>query len=144
MSDAAAAIFNGFSRVYPDILPGKCYFHMMKIFRDRQYDDQLLKMDFLNDLRSSSNSYSLSHFEISVKLFLEKYENHPNESIKGATKHLRTVWLTEHNKGWHSGLCPGTVTTNNGLESTNCKFKRDFKGKMTSYSSILKKITLLI
>lgn len=134
MSDAAAAIFNGFSKVYPAILPGKCYFHMIKIFKDRHYDDKLLKMDFLNDLRSLSNSYSLLHFEISEKLFLEKYENHQNETIKDAAKHLLTVWLTEHNKGWHSGLCPGTVTTNNGLESTNCKFKRNFKGKRTSYS----------
>ena len=134
MSDAAAAIFNGFSKVYPAILPGKCYFHMIKIFKDRHYDDQLLKKDFLNDLRSLSNSYSLLHFEISVKLFLEKYENHENESIKDAAKHLLNVWLTEQNKGWYSGLCPGTVTTNNGIESTNCKFKRDFKGKRTLYS----------
>ena len=52
-----------------------------------------------------------------------------NKSISDATAFLEEFWLAErNNKGWHSGLVPGTVTTNNGLEVTNRVFKENFKG----------------
>jgi hypothetical protein len=41
---------------------------------------------------------------------------------------MKQFWLAERNEGWHSGLVPGTVTTNNGLEVTNRVFKKNFKG----------------
>ena len=128
MSDAAPAIFNGFSKVYPGILPGKCFFHMMKVFEDRKYNDPAVKSLFLGDLFSLSKSHNQTHFDASERLFLTKYENHPDDSIQRAVEHLIKIWLTSCNRGWHSGLLPGSVTSNNGLEVTNRIFKKDFKG----------------
>jgi hypothetical protein len=31
MSDAAPAIFNGLSMAYPNIINGRCYFHMYNV-----------------------------------------------------------------------------------------------------------------
>lgn len=129
MSDAAPAIFNGFSKVFPEILPGKCFFHLMKNFKDRKYDDKNLRDVFLSDLRSLSKSHSQAHFDVSVNLFLRKYQDYKDDSIKSAIEHLTNFWLTKSNRGWHSGLLPGSVTTNNGLEVTNRVFKRNFKGR---------------
>lgn len=128
MSDAAAAIYNGISVSYPAIINGKCYFHMMKSMKERPYSDNKIKSQFLDDLRSLSKSHDLNHFEESVKLFLMKYRSHDNKSVVSATSHLEKVWLSERNRGWHSGLVPGTVTSNNGLEVTNRIFKSNLKG----------------
>ena len=54
MSDAAPAIFDGLSEVYPTMKKGKCYFHVMKNIRDRQYTDSIEKNNFLSDLRAYS------------------------------------------------------------------------------------------
>jgi hypothetical protein len=137
MSDAAAAIFNGLSRVFPDMLPGKCFFHMIKSMRDRPYSDETSKNVFLKDLKSLSKSHSQNHFDASLVLFLAKYRINPNVSIINALKHFEKFWLTPQNIGWHSGLLPGTVTTNNGLEVTNRIFKKDLKGIFSFVSVIV-------
>ena len=107
-----------------------CYFHMMKSMKDRHYTDEKSKGIFLSDLRSLSKSYDLNHFDSSVLLFLEKYKNHDDLNIISAKLHFEKVWLTNRNRGWHSGLLPGTVTTNNGLEVTNRIFKSNLKGNL--------------
>lgn len=129
MSDAAPAIYNGFAAVYPDLLPGKCFFHLMKSMRDQKYKDEKSRNNFLCDLKSLSKSYSQSHFDASLALFLEKFKRKGYESYLPAIAHLEKVWLTKNNRGWHSGLYPGSVTTNNGLEVTNRIYKKAFKGK---------------
>ena len=128
MSDAAAAIFNGLSKVFPDMLPGKCFFHMMKSMRERPYSDEKSKNIFLKDLKSLSKSHSQNHFDASLALFLTKYRINQNVSIINALQHFEKFWLTPPNIGWHSGLLPGTVTTNNGVEVINRIFKKDLKG----------------
>jgi hypothetical protein len=128
MSDAAPAIFNGLSEIYPTMKQGKYYFHVMKNLRDRQYTDSIEKNKFLSDLRSLSKSHNQVHFDCSVHLFLKKYVDHIDNSISDTTAFFQKFWLAERNKGWHSGLVPGTVTTNNGLEVTNRVFKKNFKG----------------
>ena len=132
MSDAAAAIFNGFSAVYPDILPGKCLFHFVKSMRDLKYNDNTEKETLMRDIYALSKSYSQDHFDVSLNLFRDhykkKYEEKGNEFIKAAVSHMEKVWLTPNNRGLHSGLLPGTVTTNNGQEKYNKTFKTDFKG----------------
>ena len=129
MSDAAPAIYNGISVSYPDIINGMCFFHMMKSMKERSYTDNNIKNQFLDDLRKLSKSHDINHFEESVKLFLTKYKSHDSQSVTSATSHLEKVWLIERNRGWHSGLVPGTVTSNNGLEVTNRIFKSNLKGK---------------
>ena len=130
MSDAAQAIYNGISVSFPNIINGMCYFHMMKSMKERHYSDEKSKGIFLSDLRSLSKSYDLKHFDSSVLLFLEKYKSHNDLNIISATSHFEKVWLTNRNRGWHSGLVPGTVTTNNGLEVTNRIFKSNLKGNL--------------
>ena len=130
MSDAAQAIFNGISVSYPNIINGMCYFHMMKSMKDRHYTDEKSKGIFLSDLRSLSKSYDLNHFDSSVLLFLEKYKNHDDLNINYAKLRFEKVWLTNRNRGWHSGLLPGTVTTNNGLEVTIRIFKSNLNGNL--------------
>ena len=128
MSDAAPAIFNGLSMAYPNIINGRCYFHMMQCMKNRHYTDENSKKLFLNDLRSLSKSHCQEHFDVSVNLFLDKYRDHQDEHIKLARDYLEKFWLLDRNRGWHSGLVPGTVTSNNGLEVTNRVFKKYFKG----------------
>lgn len=128
MSDAAPAIFNGLSTIYPTMKNGRCYFHMMKCIKERPFTNAENKHLFLADLDSLSKSISIKHFDCSVALFLRKYQIHSDKSIVAATAYLEKVWLIDRNRGWHSGLVPGTVTTNNGLEVTNRIFKKDFKG----------------
>jgi hypothetical protein len=129
MSDAAPAIFNGFSEVYPTMKQGKCFFHMKRNIRDRHYNDATAEKIFLMDLTSLSKSHSQEHFDCSVPLFIKTYVEHENKSIREAATFLEKFWLAERNQGWHSGLVPGTVTSNNGLEVTNRIFKKGFKGK---------------
>jgi hypothetical protein len=128
MSDAAPAIFNGLSKTYPTMENGRCYFHMMKCMKERSYTNVDNKHQFLTDLDSLSKSTSVKHFDCSTALFLGKYRIHSDKSIVAATAYLEKVWLIDRNRGWHSGVVPGTVTTNNGLEVTNRIFKKDFKG----------------
>lgn len=128
MSDAAAAIFNGISQAYKEILPGKCHFHLKQSMRLRAYDNEILKEEFLNDITSLSKSHSNKHFNNSLSLFMGKYEGHVNETIRNATAHFKKYWLSSANIGWHSGVLPGTVTSNNGVECTNRVFKRGLQG----------------
>lgn len=128
MSDAAPAIFNGLSTIYPAMKNGRCYFHMMKCIKERSFINVENKRLFMNALDSLSKSVSVKHFDCSTLLFLKKYLNHSDQSVVAATEYLQKVWLIDRNRGWHSGLVPGTVTTNNGLEVTNRIFKSDFKG----------------
>ena len=131
MSDAAPAIYNGISVSYPNIVNGRCYFHMMKSMKERPYSDIKIKNEFLNDLRALSKSHDVNHFDESVKLFLVKYRGHDCKCVTSATSHLEKVWLSDRNRGWHSGLAPGTVTSNNGLDVTNRVFKSNLKGTIT-------------
>ena len=128
MSDAAPAIFNGLSTIYPAMKNGRCYFHMMKCIKERSFINVENKRLFMNALDSLSKSVSVKHFDCSTLLFWKKYLNHSDQSVVAATENLQKVWLIDRNRGWHSGLVPGTVTTNNGLEVTNRIFKSDFKG----------------
>ena len=147
MSDAAPAIFNGLSHHYPDMKKGMCYFHVMKNMKERHYTNDKTKKEFLNDIRSLSKSHSQEHFDASVTLFLAKYKSEKDILLLSAVSHLQKVWLVESNRGWHSGVVPGTVTTNNGLEVTNRIFKKKFEGnffhcfvileqQITYYSSV--------
>ena len=81
MSDAAPAIFNGLSIVYPNMKNGRCFFHMMKCMKERHYSDENSKKSFLNDLRSLSKSHCQEHFDVSVNLFLDKYRNNEDKYI---------------------------------------------------------------
>jgi hypothetical protein len=107
----------------------------MKILRDRQYTDSIQKNRFLSDLRSLSKSHNQDHFDCSVHLFLKKYVDHLNKSISDTTEFFQKIWLAVRNNGWHSGLVPGTVTTNNGLEVTNRVFEKNFKGVVPNFHS---------
>ena len=131
MRDAAAAIHNGICRVFDGIKPGKCYFHMKTCMKKRYFDNPKLKDEFLKDLSSLSKSHSINYFESSLLLFKNKYANHRDSSVNSAMVHFEKYSLTEANVGWHSGLMPGTVTTNNGVESTNRLFKRGPNGMCT-------------
>ena len=130
MSDAASAIFNGLSQHYPEMKNGMCYFHVVKNMKERRYTSEKTKREFLNDIRSLSKSHSQEHFDASVVLFLTKYRSEKDVLLLSAVSHLEKVWLSDSNRGWHSGVVPGTVTTNNGLEVTNRIFKKNFKGKV--------------
>ena len=141
MSDAAQAIFNGFSAVYPDLLPGMCFFHLMKSMRDQKYKDVNERNVFMHNLKSLSKSCSQSHFDASLILFLSKFKGKGYESYSSAIAHLEKVWLTKNNRGWHSGLHPGSVTTNNGLEVTNRVYKKALQGK---FNRLLFKICKLV
>ena len=134
MCDAAAAIHNGISKVYEGILPGECYFHMMQSMKARKYNDDDIRKNFLRDVSSLSKSNSMKNFHVSVDLFLEKYKNHSDPSVRDATTHFEKYWLTPANIGWHSGLLAGTVTTNNGVEVTNRVFKAGLKGLHSLYN----------
>lgn len=131
MCDSAAAIYNGICKVFDGIKPGKCYFHMKTSMKKRHFDNQKLKDEFLKDLSSLSKSHSINHFESSLLLFKNKYVNHSDSSVNSAMVHFEKYWLTEANVGWHSGVMLGTVTTNNGVESTNRVFKRGLNGMCT-------------
>ena len=128
MSDAAPAIFNGFSKCYPDILPGKYFFHMLKKMKDRSYDDEDVKNKLLSDISILAKSSSQKLFDCSLDLFLKKYKLHSDVSIVRNVTYFEDYWLQGRNIGWHSGLMPGTVTSNNGLEVTNRIFKNNFHG----------------
>ena len=66
----------------------------------------------------------------SLNFIIEKYNNHDDLNINSAKLHFEKVWLTNRNRGWHSGLLPGTVTTNNGLEVTIRIFKSNLNGNL--------------
>ena len=102
---------------------------MMKCMKERHYSDENSKKSFLNDLRSLSKSHCQEHFDVSVNLFLDKYRNNEDKYIISARDYLEKFWLLDRNRGWHSGLIPGTVTTNNGLEVTNKILQKNFKGQ---------------
>ena len=128
------------------------FYHVMKSMKEcTTYTNRKVRDILMNDVTALSKSHSQENFDASVTLFLEKYENleEKDPSHMKAIAHLKKVWLSKRNSGWHSGLVPGTVTTNNGLEVTNRIFKKDFKGinvsvdekKILRASNVLLKIT---
>jgi hypothetical protein len=127
MNDAAPAIFNGLSEIYPTMKQGKCFFHTKRNIRDRHYADTTAEKKILIDQTSLSKSHSQEYFDCPVLLFIKTYVEHENKSIRDATIFLEKIWLAERNQGWHSGLVPGTLTSNNGLEVINRTFKKTLK-----------------
>ena len=105
-----------------------CFFHVIKSMREQKYKDLYERNKFLYNLKSPSKSYSQSHFDSSLVLFLSEFKGKGNESYASAIAHLEKNWLTKNNRGWHSGLQTGSVTTNNSLEVTNRVYKTALKG----------------
>ena len=98
--------------------------------KDRSYDNENEKEKdvFLSDISFLAKFSSQRLFDCSLALFLKKYKMHSDTSIVKNVAYFEDYWLLDRNIGWHSGLMPGIVTSNNGLEVTNRIFKNHFHG----------------
>ena len=80
-----------------------------------------IKDSILDDIKSIQVMPSNKAFSVALEKFFEKWEDEPR--VKGFLEHFKKEWVDKNN-GWYEGFCDGNIpSTDNGLESLNCKIK---------------------
>lgn len=122
VSDAAAAIQNGFEEVFPGRDKVSCYFHLKK--RVEGYDkfkSKGNKESIISDIEKLQLSPSAGAFQHAVHLFITKWKR----KEKDFTEYFERTWV-KRNSAWFEGIRHFTPSTNNALECFNGRIKRDF------------------
>lgn len=123
ISDAAAAIKNGFKAVYPDQDIIQCYFHVtLNVKKSNRFKKADNKALVLQDLGKLQLSASKEIFAVASQLFLKKWQQKEPDFIS----YFEKQWLCERNVNWYEGAKQQCPKTNNALESFNAKIKNDF------------------
>lgn len=123
VSDAAPAIKNGFSDVFPNQDLIQCYFHVsMNIKKTEKIKKVDNRTSILRDLSQLQLSPSQDMFTVGAGLFLAKWQKKEPEF----TAYFKKQWLSKKNANWFEGAKKFCPKTNNALESFNAKIKNDF------------------
>lgn len=122
MSDASGALKNGFLLHFPNVQQLICYFHVKKAIKQRKFQREENRMEFMKNLTNLHLCSSLEIFEIAVQLFVKKWINTEKVVVNYFTKQ----WLPLSYKFWFAGAIAQTPSTNNAVESTNARIKDDF------------------
>lgn len=122
MSDACGALKKAFSMHFPNVLQLICYFHVKKAIKQRKFQREANRIEFMSNLTSLHLSSSLEIFEKATKLFVSKWKPKEKEVVNYFTKQ----WLSPSNKFWFAGAMAQAPCTNNAVESTNARIKDDF------------------
>lgn len=119
MADAAAAIANGFHRVFGDdrtVL--MCESHMKRAVDRRPFHDQNNKELVKADLNKLILAYNEDIFQHGCELFLKKWLEFEPE----LAEYIDCTWF-KRNEKWYNGAGIRTPNTNNALEGFNGVFK---------------------
>lgn len=127
IADAADAITNGFKDVFGDGLKRVyCWAHV-----NRAVDKKLLKIKdeetrkrIRDDIYEMQVCESELIFQTIIDLFFAKWAESQREDVAEFMRYFRKEWINSH-RSWYEGYAPGVPSTNNALESTNCRIKMD-------------------
>lgn len=76
------------------------------------------KSSIIADISFIQLSESKEAFELSVRLFIEKYSAFNNEDVTQFLAYFNQEWIQKH-PNWYEGVDPGSPSHNNNLEATN-------------------------
>lgn len=116
MADAAPAIRNGFSCVFPGAITVMCWAHAARcIYKrvEKDIPDQRSRIDIISDIKMLQLSPTKAIFEKLLKLFFVKWKE-----MSIFCNYFRDNWV-EINGNWYEGVAKGVPSTNNGGESFN-------------------------
>lgn len=120
MADAAAAIGNGFKRVFgiqKTVL--MCESHMKRAVDRHPFSNNNNKEPIKADLDKLKLAFDVASFEQGCQLFADKWMTKERELVQ----YIQKTWF-DRNERWFAGAGIRTPTTNNALEGTNCAFKQ--------------------
>lgn len=122
ISDAAAAIKNGFCVAFPSADQNViCSVHVGRNVKDQKFKDAAnydkIKSDF-QILQASPGKVTFDHV---ANLFVEKWKN----SEPDFSEYFQRIWLNR-NSTWFAGYTPFAPSHNNAQEGFNLVLKRDY------------------
>lgn len=119
---------NAAQKVWPDIKPLDCWFHVLKAFTNKT--EKLLGVDRVReaeaDLSLVQLSWNESVFQTTSGLFMAKYKKDQK-----FLDYIKPLWFGRH-ASWFEGAAPNLASTNNALEG----FNRDLKEKVTKRTKL--------
>lgn len=121
MADAAAAIHNGFRKVYGDNTTVLMCFVHMKRNVEKNKTKLIAKENLqpiLTDIDNLKMAFAKDVFDVGCKLFLEKWQTDEPAMMQ----YISDEWITQ-NGNWYNGAAIRTPTDNNALENYNGKMK---------------------
>jgi hypothetical protein len=125
MSDGATSITAAAGTVFPDAQRLTCYFHMQKQLKTQMPKKGVPKdrrRKVLEEIRVLQLSQSRSIFMIAAKRLLKRWRH---EDLRSFARYFIRIWVNGPLCNWYEGALPGSVSTNNGLESLHGKMKTD-------------------
>lgn len=138
ISDAAAAIKNGFKDIFPTLDKTiTCYFHVINNVKTKPFLSEDNKRNILDDIHKLHLCPSDAIFNIASNLFIQKWINIERDFIE----YFKKQWLADTNKYWYEGSRLITPKTNNALESTNGKIKAHFHREMKNFAQFKEQLT---
>lgn len=141
MSDAAPAIKQGFEMVFPFALKLACWFHVEENLRKRKIEVPRHKASIMKDVQLLHLSPNVDVFDIGADLFYKKWMK--QGEIEYAN-YFKAQWMKPDNKYWFAGSKNLAPCTNNALESTNEKIKRNFNFRNQCKMNVFKEKLLQI
>lgn len=124
ISDGSRTIAGACEKVFGSSVRRRtCYFHMKKnvdVYL-KKVDDEDIRKQLENDIYSIHLASSDDLFNLSISLFLLKYENSTRQ-VNAVIEYIKANWLGEF-RYWYEGACRHAPSTNNGIESFNRKIK---------------------
>ncbi|CAF0708145.1 unnamed protein product, partial [Brachionus calyciflorus] len=130
IADNAAAIHNGFKRVFDLKLRVNCWAHVYRNIQTHMKSFSKLQMTrILDDIKQIQKIFDENLFPTAIKLFQEKWEKVTSSSIKSFLDYFKDQWCQEGHNGWFEGYAHGLPSTSNGLESINDKIKTAIDNK---------------
>ena len=141
ISDGAKSITKAIKAVFPDCQRAMCWFHLSKIIKDqwRGLGRPKLYHRVKNDISYLQRSRNLKEFKKAGDLFVAKWSGSPGRHCVEFIKFFTKTYINGHLKYWFEGASRHP-STNNGLESKNGWFKKEFRREAFHLETLLVKL----
>lgn len=127
VADAADAITNGFASVFGQGFKRiMCWAHAKRAMDKRlaKVTDEEKRDRIMDDIYILQLCSSEAIFDAVIPLFFEKWWRHGDPDMDSFLHYFQREWISGH-KNWFEGYAMNRPSTNNALESTNNRIKRD-------------------
>uniref|UniRef100_A0A914WS92 MULE transposase domain-containing protein n=1 Tax=Plectus sambesii TaxID=2011161 RepID=A0A914WS92_9BILA len=124
MSDGDPSITRAVSKVFPTALRLTCFFHMKKQVKMQMTNKGVPKerrSKILKEISLLQLAHTVPVFLSAAKKLVKQWRN---EGMTRFSQYFRRIWIRGPLRFWFEGSMPGSVLTNNGLESLHSIIKR--------------------
>ena len=123
LADAASAITNGFSSVFPLKKRIICWAHVKRAFNSklRSIENKSIKDKIRLDIHLFQNHVTDTDFKHVAQLMITSWRTEylPNAQVEEFISYFMKMWLAPARSGWYDHFLDYNPCTNNALESTN-------------------------